>query len=159
VSKLFLIRLAYSKTFSHTGQEKEAVRALPQSLSYLVLAYLTYIQPFEEFLLIKLNQKLPEAHFLLFYDHRACKPLSSRVLSRTLKNMTSESLAQLISLSPWRHLMQGFIRHGVTAPTPQGRNDGQKYGAVMTNCSPTTQSLCGRIRICSAAACFGCIVT
>jgi hypothetical protein len=118
VSKLFLIRLAYSKTFSHTGQEKEAVRALPQSLSYLVLAYLAYIRPFEEFLLIKLNQKLPEAHFLLFYDHWACKPLSSRVLSRTLKNMTSESLAQPISLSPWRHLMQGFIRHGLGLHDP-----------------------------------------
>jgi hypothetical protein len=47
----------------------------------------------------------------------------------------------------------------VTAPTPQGRNDRQKYGAVMTNHSLTTQSLCGRIRICSAAACFGRIVT
>ncbi|EDP48565.1 telomere-associated RecQ helicase, putative [Aspergillus fumigatus A1163] len=118
VSKLFLIRLAYSKTFSHTGQEKEAVRALPQSLSYLVLAYLAYIRPFEEALLIKLNQKLPEAHFLLFYDHRTCKPLSSKVLSRTLKNMTSESLAQPISLSPWRHLMQGFIRHGLGLHDP-----------------------------------------
>jgi superfamily II DNA helicase RecQ len=118
VSKLFLIRLAYSKTFSHTGQEKEAVRALPQSLSYLVLAYLAYIRPFEEFLLIKLNQKLPEAHFLLFYDHRTCKPLSSKVLSRTLKNMTSETLSQPISLSPWRHLMQGFIRHGLGLHDP-----------------------------------------
>lgn len=118
VSKLFLIRLAYSKTFRHTGQEKEAVRALPQSLSYLVLAYLAYIRPFEEALLIKLNQKLPEAHFLLFCDHRTCKPLSSKVLSRTLKNMTSESLAQPISLSPWRHLMQGFIRHGLGLHDP-----------------------------------------
>ncbi|PKX94815.1 uncharacterized protein P174DRAFT_368242 [Aspergillus novofumigatus IBT 16806] len=118
VSKLFLIRLAYSKTFSHTGQEKEAVRALPQSLSYLVLAYIAYIRPFEEALLIKLSQKLPEAHFLLFYDHRTCKPLSSKVLSRTLKNMTSETLSQPISLSPWRHLMQGFIRHGLGLHDP-----------------------------------------
>jgi superfamily II DNA helicase RecQ len=118
VSKLFLIRLAYSKTFSHTGQEKEAVRALPQSLSYLVLAYLTYIRPFEETLLIQLNQKLPKAHFLLFYDHRTYKPLSSKVLSRTLKNMTSESLSQPISLSPWHHLMQGFIRHGLGLHDP-----------------------------------------
>ncbi|KAL3412624.1 telomere-associated RecQ helicase [Aspergillus fumigatus] len=33
-------------------------------------------------------------------------------------NMTSESLAQPISLSPWRHLMQGFIRHGLGLHDP-----------------------------------------
>lgn len=92
VNHVFLIRLAYSKTFNRNRQAKDAVRALPQSVSFLLLAYLAYIRPFEEFLLISLENRLPEAHFLLFYDHRTSRPFSSKVLSRTMKNLTSEIL-------------------------------------------------------------------
>jgi superfamily II DNA helicase RecQ len=113
VSHIFLIRLAYSKNFSRNGQERDAVRALPQSLSWLILAYLAYIRPFEEALLLWLNKKLPETHFLLFYDHRTAKPFTSKVLSQTLKNLTSELIGQRINIYLWRHLMQGFIRYGL----------------------------------------------
>lgn len=143
VSKLFLIQLAYSKTFTHTGQEKEAVRALPQSISFLVLAYLAYIRPFEEFLLITIQGQLPKAHFLLFYDHQSGRPFSSKVLSRTLKNMTSEIISQPISLSPWRHLVQGFIRHGLGLHDPLTESsredlDDEGLGADQMNHSRST---------------------
>lgn len=113
VSHTFLIRLAYSKTFTRSGQEKDAIRALPQSVSYLLLAYLAYVRPFEEALLISLNQQLPEAHFLLFWDYRTSRPFSSKVLSRTLKSLTNDILSQRINIRIWRHVMQGFIRHGL----------------------------------------------
>jgi hypothetical protein len=113
VNHVFLIRLAYSKTFNRNRQEKDAIRALPQSVSYLLLAYLAYIRPFEEFLLITLNNQLPEAHFLLFWDYRTSRPFSSKVLSQTLKTMTAELLTQRINIRVWRHLMQGFIRYGL----------------------------------------------
>ena len=113
VNHVFLIRLAYSKTFARTGQEKDAVRALPQSVSYLLLAYLAYIRPFEEALLISLENRLPEAHFLLFWDYRTSRPFSSKVLSHTLKSLTSEFLTQRINIRIWRHVVQGFIRHGL----------------------------------------------
>lgn len=113
VNHVFLIRLAYSKTFSRDSQEKDAVRALPQSLSYLLLGYLAYIRPFEECLHISLNQQLPEAYCLLFHDYRTSRPFSSKVLSSTLKSLTAELLTQRINIRAWRHIVQGFIRHGL----------------------------------------------
>ena len=98
VSHVFLIQLAYSKTFSRSGQERGAIRALPQSVSFLLLAYLAYIRPFEEALLISLNQQLPDAHFLLFWDYRTSQPFSSKVLSNTLKTLTSDFLSQRMNL-------------------------------------------------------------
>lgn len=113
MNHIFLVRLAYSKTFSRTGQEKDAVRALPQAVSYLILAYLAYIRPFEEALLISLENQLPKAHFLLFWDYRTARPFSSKVLSHTLKTLTSDLLTRRINIRIWRHLAQGFIRHGL----------------------------------------------
>ena len=113
VNHVFLIRLAYSKTFNRDGQEKDAVRALPQSLSYLLLGYLAYIRPFEECLHVSLYQQLPEAHALLFYDYRTNRPFSSKVLSSTLRSMTAELLTQRINIRAWRHIVQGFIRYGL----------------------------------------------
>ena len=43
---LFLIRLTYSKTFSTTNIEQNAVRVVPESLSYLLLVYLVIVFPF-----------------------------------------------------------------------------------------------------------------
>ena len=113
VNHVFLIRLAYSKTFSRDQHEKDAVRALPQSLSYLLLGYLAYIRPFEESLLVSLHNRQPEAYFLLFWDYRTERPFSSKVLSRTLKSLTTELLTQRINIQSWRHIVQGFIRHGL----------------------------------------------
>jgi hypothetical protein len=110
---VFLIRLAYSKTFNRDRHEKDAVRALPQSLSYLLLGYLAYIRPFEESLLISLNNRQPKAYFLLFWDYRTERPFSSKVLSRTLKSLTTKLLAQRINIQSWRYIVQGFIRHGL----------------------------------------------
>lgn len=113
VNHVFLIRLAYSKTFSRNHHEKNAVRALPQSLSYLLLGYLVYIRPFEECLLISLYNRQPKADFLLFRDYRTEQPFSSQVLSRTLKSLTTGLLTQRINIRTWRHIVQGFIRHGL----------------------------------------------
>ncbi|KAJ5282019.1 telomere-associated RecQ helicase [Penicillium angulare] len=74
--------------------------------------------PFEEGLLIWLNKQLPEAHFILFYDHRIAQPFSSKILSHTLKSMTSELITQRINIKVWRHLMQGFIRYGLGLADP-----------------------------------------
>ena len=143
VSHTFLIRLAYSKTFSRNGHEKDAIRALPQSVSYLLLAYLAYVRPFEEALLISLNHQLPEAHFLLFWDYRTSRPFSSKVLSRALKTLTSDFLGQRINIRMWRHIMQGFIRHGlglsdVLEDTTSDEIDDEGLGADQMNHSRAT---------------------
>ncbi|THC87348.1 hypothetical protein EYZ11_013205 [Aspergillus tanneri] len=113
-TKLFLIQLGYSKTFNQYGQEKEAIRVLPQALSYLLLAYLLVVRPFKQFLWIQMTKSLPEAEFLLFYDSRVSKAFSSRVLSRSLKNLTHKALGFRLGLHGWRHLAQAFIRYGLS---------------------------------------------
>ncbi|KAA8646634.1 uncharacterized protein ATNIH1004_008067 [Aspergillus tanneri] len=104
----------YSKTFNQYGQEKEAIRVLPQALSYLLLAYLLVVRPFKQFLWIQMTKSLPEAEFLLFYDSRVSKAFSSRVLSRSLKNLTHKALGFRLGLHGWRHLAQAFIRYGLS---------------------------------------------
>src|SRR5699024_10108826 len=55
---LFLIRLSYSKTFSQTNLERNAIRILPPSLSWLLLAYLLVVEPFVKFLTIHQFKKM-----------------------------------------------------------------------------------------------------
>ncbi|THC87342.1 hypothetical protein EYZ11_013212 [Aspergillus tanneri] len=112
-TKLFLIQLRYSKNFSRLGQEMRALRVLPEALSYLLLAYLLVIRPFERCLLVHLTKCLPEAEFLLFYDSRVSRAFSARVLSRSMKTLTHKGLGFRLGLHGWRHIAQGFIRYGL----------------------------------------------
>jgi superfamily II DNA helicase RecQ len=143
MSHIFLIRLGYSKGFSRNGQEKDAVRALPESISYLLLAYLAYIRPFEDTLYLWLNRELPKASFLLFYDFQTAKPLSSKVLSKTLKDWTAKLINQRINSRTWRQLMQGFIRYGLGLPDiladlPEDSLDTEALGAEQMHHSRAT---------------------
>ena len=54
---LFIIRLTYSKTFSRTNEEKDALRVLPYSVSWLLLAYIMVVRPFIEFLTLELTRE------------------------------------------------------------------------------------------------------
>jgi hypothetical protein len=81
---LFLIKLRYSKTFSTTGLEREAIRYIPSSVSYLVLIYLSVILPFIQFLNLSTTGQESKANELLFYS---VKGLKATDLSQQLRNL------------------------------------------------------------------------
>lgn len=124
----FLIRLAYSKNYTRFGQSSNSIRLLPESISYLVLVYLAVIRPFEEFLVGQLKGDLPGNDFLLFFNMESGQIMSSRTLSTTLKTISNRVLGQKISVSPWRHITQAFIRHGLQVdPLAYFRNEEDDY--------------------------------
>lgn len=108
-SKLFLIRLRYSKTLAVTGKERNAVRALLRALSHILLVYLVVVEPFIHYLHQAL--KLRNRRSLLF-SIQGDLP-TSRQLSDTLSSLTSALIGQGIQIHSWRHLAQGFIRYGM----------------------------------------------
>lgn len=110
---LFLIRLSYSKTFSQTNLERNAIRILPHSLSWLLLAYLLVVEPFVKFLTIHQFKKMTRGSELLFFHPLTYRVIESRQLSSQLRNMTIQKLGQSLSLASWRHLALGFIRLGM----------------------------------------------
>ena len=110
---LFLIKLSYSKTFSQTNLERNAIRVLPSSLSWLLLAYLLVVEPFIRFLTISQFKKTTRGSELLFFHPLAHKAIESRQLSSQLRTMTIQKLGQSLSLGSWRHLALGFIRLGM----------------------------------------------
>lgn len=109
-SAQFLIRLAYSKTFTRTGQERNAVRVLPQVLSEILLAFLLVIRPFLGFLTLDLEQA-PTGLEHLWVDYSTSRVISSKALSDTMKRLSLENLGFSIGLSSWRHIAQAFIRY------------------------------------------------
>ncbi|BDD60247.1 hypothetical protein MAP00_005390 [Monascus purpureus] len=65
-SKLFLIRLRYSKVLATTGMERNAVRAIPRAPSHILLVYLVVVEPFIHYLHQAL--KLRNRRSLLFFN-------------------------------------------------------------------------------------------
>ncbi|KAB8226982.1 uncharacterized protein BDW43DRAFT_304952 [Aspergillus alliaceus] len=120
----FLIRLAYLKTFSQTGQVREAIRALPETVSWLLLIYLMYIKPFLEFLIIQLNHSLSRKLEI------SVRPIDSWTLSTTMKTLMVTKLGQPLGVSTWRHLAQAIIRHRMQEQVPEKgpRNDRDNEG-------------------------------
>jgi hypothetical protein len=104
-----LIRLRYSKTANRTNLEQQAIRVLPESVSYLILAYLGLVLPFIRFLEVMEKRQFTRSNELLFWHHDAL--LNERVLGRKLKMLTKSILNQQINIQSWRHIMQGFIRY------------------------------------------------
>lgn len=108
-SKLFLIRLRYSKVLATTGMERNAVRAIPRAPSHILLVYLVVVEPFIHYLHQAL--KLRNRRSLLF-SIQGDLP-TSRQVSDTLRHRTSALIGQGIQIHSWRHLAQGFIRYGM----------------------------------------------
>lgn len=109
-SAQFLIRIAYSKTFSRTGQERNAIRVLPQVLSEILLGFLLVIRPFLGFLTLDLEQAPIDLDHL-WVDYSSSRVISSKALSDTMKRLSLENLGFSIGLSSWRHIAQAFIRY------------------------------------------------
>jgi hypothetical protein len=107
---LFLIRLTYSKTFSTSNIEQNAVRVVPPALSYLLLVYLVIVLPFRVFLCEMLSIGLRAELLFGVSDGTA---ISSRTLKDRLALRTQTILGHRIGLKSWRHLAQGFIRYGM----------------------------------------------
>lgn len=106
---LFLIRLSYSKTFSMTGSERNAVRALPQSLSHVLLIYMVVVEPFIHYIHEALHITNRRAYL---FSIRGELP-TSRQLSARMGQETQLFLHHSINLHAWRHISQGFIRYGM----------------------------------------------
>jgi hypothetical protein len=115
-TRLFLIRLRYSKTFSVTGQEQGALRVLPYAVSQLVLIYLVVILPFQQCLEVYMHETTTRAQYLPFYSKG--RLLTSSNLSTTLIGLTNRLLGQSINISSFRHLIQAFVRY-VMPPRPR----------------------------------------
>lgn len=112
-SHLFLIRLRYTKTFSNTNIEQNAVRAIPPCLSYILLLYLVIIEPFKRYLLWQLDQDQDQTkHHLL--SHTGYKLVDTRRLTKLLSQRAEKEAGQQgLGLSTWRHLALGFIRYSL----------------------------------------------
>jgi hypothetical protein len=106
---LYLLRLRYSKTASRTRLEQQAIRVLPESVSFLILAYLALVQPFIQFLNIMETGHYSRGRELLFF-HRT-ELISERLLGQSLKSYSQLILGKMINLWSFRQIMQGFIRY------------------------------------------------
>ena len=106
---LFLLRLRYSKNANRNNIEQQAIRVLPESVSFLVLAYMAIILPFLQFLDIMEERQYSRARELLFFHQKAL--ISEQVLGRRLKTLTQQILGQQVMIQSFRHIMQGFIRY------------------------------------------------
>lgn len=108
----FLIRLKYGKTFSYTNIEQNAVRALPNCLSYLLLFYLAVVLPFRRYLIYQIHPERstfrPELVFWMRHS-----PVSSSQLAARMKMQTNRYIEQSIGLAHWRQIAQGFIRYSL----------------------------------------------
>lgn len=105
----FFVKLRYAKTFSYTNIERDAARALPSCLSYVLLFYIVVVLPFRRFLMAKLGLKIrPE---LVFWKGDSAVP--SNVLSSQLQLQTTRYLDQQLGIASWRQLAQGFIRYSM----------------------------------------------
>jgi hypothetical protein len=102
-TKLFMIRLRYSKNFNLTGLDQGALRVLPNSVSHLVLVFLVRVLPFTQFLHLYAEKKCSRAEFLLFYNRD--RLLKSADLARSLRQLTDEFLGQPVNLGSFQHLM------------------------------------------------------
>ncbi|KAI9035707.1 putative telomere-associated RecQ helicase [Aspergillus affinis] len=162
-TKLFVIRLAYSKTFSRTGIEKDALRVVPSGISWLLLFYLLIVKPFIRSLILEVNGaafKRPEFLWLNFRSPRSSprfnpeddpkanprkaltiRPLDGRALSASMRAFTNTLIGQPIGVRAWRHLAQALIRHslgGVTREDPDEDLDLEGLGAMQMHHSRQT---------------------
>jgi hypothetical protein len=112
---LYILRLRYSKTASRTGLEQQAIRVLPESVSFLILAYLSLVQPFVQFLNIMETGQHSRGRELLFFHRKEL--IGERLLGQSLKTYSREILGQMINLQSFRQIMQGFIRYYMDQPS------------------------------------------
>jgi superfamily II DNA helicase RecQ len=108
---LFLIKSRYSKTFSITQREQNAIRYLPHSVSYLLLIYLSVVLPFIQFLNLSIDDKESDAKYLLFFTRK--NMLKSRHLSQQMKSLSALYLGQKLNVSLYRHVIHTFIRESM----------------------------------------------
>jgi hypothetical protein len=127
---LFILRLRYSKTANRNHIEQQAIRVLPESVSYLVLAYLGLVLPFVQFIDIMETRQYSRSRELLFWHQDEL--ISERVLGRRLRTLSHQLIGQRINLRSFRHIMQGFIRYYMSrdiedpwARQNSGQNGGQ----------------------------------
>jgi hypothetical protein len=106
---LILLRLRYSKTANRNNIEQQAIRILPESVSFLILAYMSLVLPFIHFLEIMQFGHYTRSRELLFWYKGDL--ISEKVLGQKLKSLSHQILGQKIVIRYWRHIMQGFIRY------------------------------------------------
>ena len=108
-SQLFLIRLKYSKTFNKSNIERDALRVIPQSLSFMILIYLVFIEPFTFYLNTQLGRPYRKDLLISFQK----RPMASNELTRVMRSWTQKLIGQPIKVRTWRQLCQAFIRYGM----------------------------------------------
>jgi hypothetical protein len=106
---LFMLRLRYSKTSNRHYIEQQAIRVLPESVSYLILAYLGLVLPFTQFIDIMETKEYSRSRELLFWHKDQL--INERVLGRRLCTNSQKIIGQRINLRSFRHIIQGFIRY------------------------------------------------
>jgi hypothetical protein len=106
---LILLRLRYSKTANRNNIEQQAIRILPESVSFLVLAYMGLVLPFIQFLDIMQFGEYTRSRELLFWYKNDL--ISERVLGQKLQTLSHQIMGQRIVIRYWRHIIQGFIRY------------------------------------------------
>jgi hypothetical protein len=104
-----LLRLRYSKTANRNNLEQQAVRILPESVSFLILAYLGLVLPFTQFLNIMQDGHYSRARELLFWHKNDL--ISEKVLGEKFKSLSHHLIGQRIIIRYWRHIIQGFVRY------------------------------------------------
>ena len=104
-----LLRLRYSKTANRNNLEQQAIRILPESVSFLILAYLGLVLPLTQFLNIMQYGHYSRSRELLFWHKDGL--ISEKVLGEKFKSLSQHLTGQRIIIRYWRHIMQGFIRY------------------------------------------------
>jgi hypothetical protein len=106
---LFLLRLRYSKTANKNNIEQQAIRVLPESVSYILLVYMAIVLPFIQFLEVMHQQQYSRARELLFFHREDL--MHERILGQKLKAFSHQIIGQRVSIRGFRHMIQGFIRY------------------------------------------------
>ena len=124
-----LLRLRYSKTASQNNLEQQAIRILPESVSFLILAYLGLVLPFTQFLNIMQNRHYSRSRELLFWHKNDL--ISEKVLGEKFKSLSHHLTGQRIIIRYWRHIIQGFVRYYINwdLENPWGSQD-SKYSIL-----------------------------
>ena len=124
---LILLRLRYSKTANRNNIEQQAIRILPESVSFLVLAYMGLVLPFMQFLDLMQFGEYTRSRELLFWHKNDL--ISEKVLGQRLQTLSHQILGQRIVIRYWRHIMQGFIRYYMNwdLQNPWSRNESKLF--------------------------------
>ena len=85
------------------------MRALPASVSYILLFYLVVIEPFRDFL----NRSLRRLSRRVMLTSLQDGLMTSRQLTSRLRYESEVLIQQSLGLAAWRHLSQGFIRYSL----------------------------------------------